>query len=258
MSTRKILIRFDDICPTMNWAQWEKAKKMLDAKGVTALLGVVPDCKDPELQIDEARPDFWKYIKELQKQGYAIAMHGYQHQFELKADGLVTKNKISEFAGLPYEEQLEKIRKGKDVFTQHGIEVDTFFAPAHSYDDNTLKALAECGYKYVSDGLSSKPYMRQRIKLLPCRSGGIPRIEKKSGYITAVVHAHEWANNVESVEYNRFIDTIENYFTCIVSFEEFKEWKHGYLFFQRINESIYYIYKQYIAPLAMKMIRFVR
>ena len=102
MSKRKILLRFDDICPTMNWDQWNKAKVLLDKDGVKPLLGVVPDNYDPELQIDETREDFWEYIKELQQNGYSIAMHGYHHKFELKADGIVTKNKISEFAGLPY------------------------------------------------------------------------------------------------------------------------------------------------------------
>lgn len=252
---RKILLRFDDICPMMNWAQWEKAKKMLDAKGVTALLGVVPNCKDPELQIDEARPDFWEYIKELQKQGYAIAMHGYHHQFEIKADGLVTRNKISEFAGLPYEKQLEKIRKGKDIFTKHGIEVNTFFAPAHSYDDNTLRALAVCGFKYVSDGLSSKPYLRQGIKLLPCRSGGIPRIEKKSGYITAVVHAHEWDRKDTGIEKSRFIDLFENYNSEIVSFNEYKQQKEGIGWCERLIEKCCLYLKLYLAPRLIHIIR---
>lgn len=246
MSTRKILIRFDDICPTMNWAQWEKAKKMLDDKGVTALLGVVPDCKDPELQIDEARPDFWEYIKDLRKQGFAIAMHGYNHQFELKADGLVTRNKISEFAGLPYAKQLEKVRKGKEIFNSHGIEVDTFFAPAHSYDDNTLKALAECGFKYVSDGLSSRPYMRQGIKLLPCRSGGIPRMEKKKGFITAVVHAHEWVKEEKKGEMIKYNDLLNNYTSEIVTYEVYSKWREGIALLQRLSEKAYMLIRDWL------------
>ena len=46
-----ILIRFDDICPTMNWEQWAKACALLDAYGKKPLIGVIPDCKDPDLQI---------------------------------------------------------------------------------------------------------------------------------------------------------------------------------------------------------------
>lgn len=249
MSKRKILLRFDDICPTMNWVQWERAKQMMDKAGVTALLGVVPDCTDPDLMIDAPRTDFWEYIKNLQNQGYTIAMHGYHHQFEIEADGLVTKNKISEFAGLPYERQLEKIKKGKVILNSHGIVTDVFFAPAHSYDDNTLRALAACGFKYVSDGLSSKPYMRQGIKLLPCRSGGIPRMEKKSGFVTAVNHAHEWVREEKKVDFVKFEGLLKDYRDEIVGFEEFCQWKPGNVFVQRMVEKGYMMLRDQVAPM---------
>lgn len=249
MSKRKILLRFDDICPTMNWEQWEKAKQMMDKAGVTALLGVVPDCTDPDLKIDAPRSDFWEYIKELQSQGFAIAMHGFHHQFEMKADGLVTKNKISEFAGLPYDRQLEKIRRGKEILNAHGINTDIFFAPAHSYDDNTLRALAVCGFRYVSDGLSSKPYKRQGIILLPCRSGGIPRLERRRGYITAVVHAHEWVRADKVEDWQKFIDLIKQHSEELCSFEEFVEWKNGVSWVQRIDELFYMFLRDRIVPL---------
>lgn len=253
MMKRKILIRFDDICPTMNWEQWERAKQMLDEAGVTALLGVVPDNTDPDLMIDAPRQDFWEYIKGLQAQGYAIAMHGFHHQFELKADGIVTRNKISEFAGLPYEVQLDKIRKGKDILNGHGIETDVFFAPAHSYDDNTLRALAACGFKYVSDGFSSKPYLRQGITLLPCRSGGIPRLHKNDGYITAVIHAHEWTRSDSSVEKQRFEAILSNHKEEIVSLRDYSNRKVGVAFVQRIFEKIYKWLIIYIAPVIVKL-----
>lgn len=253
MSKRKILLRFDDICPTMNWEQWERAKQMMDKAGVTALLGIVPDCTDPDLMIDAPRPDFWEYIKELQNQGYTIAMHGYHHQFEIKADGLVTKNKISEFAGLPYEKQLEKIQKGKEILNSHGIVTDVFFAPAHSYDDNTLRALTACGFKYVSDGLSSKPYIRQEIKLLPCRSGGIPVFGNKEGYFTAVVHAHEWEREDRQIEWKRYCDLLTKHFKDIVTFDEFCQWRNSNPHGQRFVECVYYVLKQYVAPAVYKL-----
>ena len=248
MSKRKILLRFDDICPTMDWEQWEKAKQMMDSAGVTALLGVVPECTDPDLMIEEPRADFWDYVKGLQEQGYAIAMHGYHHLFEIKADGLVTRNKISEFAGLPYKKQYEKIRKGKEVLESHGIKTDVFFAPAHSYDDNTLRALAACGFKYVSDGLSSKPYKRQGIVLLPCRSGGIPRMEKKEGYVTAVMHAHEWVRAEKRGEFLKFEGLLKDYRNEIVGFEEFSQWKSGNAFVQRMVEKGYMFLRDQVVP----------
>lgn len=249
MSKRNILLRFDDICPTMNWEQWEKAKNMMDKAGVTALLGVVPDCTDLDLMIDAPRSDFWEYIKEMQNQGYAIAMHGYHHQFEIKANGLVTKNKISEFAGLPYEKQLEKIQKGKEILNSHGIVTDVFFAPAHSYDGNTLRALADCGFKYVSDGLSSKPYMMQGIMLLPCRSGGIPRMEKKNGFVTAVMHAHEWVIEEKKGEFLKFEGLLRDYRDEIVGFKDFCQWKSGNTFVQRMVEKGYMVLRDKMVPM---------
>lgn len=252
---RKILLRFDDICPTMNWSQWEKAKSLLDKTGVKPLLGVVPDCTDPDLKIDNPRPDFWDYIKSLQSEGYTIAMHGYHHIFETKADGLVTRNKISEFAGLSYEVQLEKICRGKEIMNSHGVETDIFFAPAHSYDDNTLKALAACGFKYISDGLSSKPYSRQGVILLPCRSGGIPRMNNKNGYVTAVVHAHEWERKDKAIDYTKFRNLLEEHYVEIVSFMEFSKWKPGNAFIQRQIEHCYRFLRDNIVPSIRRIIK---
>lgn len=126
---RKILIRFDDICPTMNWEQWGKAKALLDEIGATALLGVIPNCQDSDLLIDKPRDDFWEYIRLLQQQGYAIAMHGYHHVFDIRAKGIITPPKHSEFAGHPYQVQYEKIKSGKDILLQHGIHTDVFLRP---------------------------------------------------------------------------------------------------------------------------------
>ena len=147
-----ILIRFDDICPTMNWEQWAKACALLDAYGKKPLIGVIPDCKDPDLQINEAKENFWEYVRELQAQGYKIAMHGHQHIFISQHKGMVNNRVGSEFAGLSYEKQLEKILAGQKILKEHGIETDVFFAPAHSYDLNTLRALKKAGKPCLACG----------------------------------------------------------------------------------------------------------
>lgn len=237
----KILVRFDDICPTMNWEQWNKAKKILDEKDVTALLGVIPDCKDPDLNIDKPREDFWTYIKELNEQGFVIAMHGYQHVFSLKADGIITHNKISEFAGLPYEVQLEKVAKGKEILNNHGIETDVFFAPAHSYDDNTIRACSACGFKYISDGYSRCPYIRHGIKMIPCRVG-MPNYKKDQEYATAILHAHEWTWDSKVDAYSKFEDLLINHSSEIVPWDIFKEWEIGSSQIEKVVEKVYYYY----------------
>lgn len=174
---RKILVRFDDICPTMDWNQWNRAMKILKLYHVKPLIGVIPDCQDPDLLIDLLRRDFWDYLKALQADGFAIAMHGYLHLYDTNAQGIVNGTSLSEFAGHSYEEQYEKIRKGKEILASHGIQTDIFFAPAHSYDENTLRALSANGFKYVSDGKSSKPFVREGIICIPVDQVGALELE---------------------------------------------------------------------------------
>ena len=69
MNKLNILIRFDDICPTMDYSQFKKATDLLDKYNVHPLIGVIPECQDEELLIEEYHSDFWNYIKELEKKG---------------------------------------------------------------------------------------------------------------------------------------------------------------------------------------------
>ena len=252
MANRKILLRFDDVCSTMDWKQWDMAMQLIDEINATALIGIIPDCQDPSLQIDTPRNDFWEYIKQLQDKGFSLAMHGFNHVFSTKANGIVTKNKISEFAGLPYEVQLEKVRQGKDILNAHGIDTDVFFAPAHSYDDNTLRALAECGFHYISDGFSSRPYHRQGIICIPCPNGGIPKIKRK-GYYTAVIHAHEWSRSDKSHDWALLQNLCRKHKEEIVGFNEFIKWKVGYTPIQRAVEKIMLFNMRYIIPILVKI-----
>lgn len=225
----------------MNWEQWERAKKLLDSVGATALLGVIPDCQDPALQIQPARLDFWDYIKQLQQEGYTIAMHGYQHVFDIWSSGLCTQKKHSEFAGHDYQEQYRRINEGKKILNGHGIETDVFFAPAHSYDDNTLKALRANGFRYISDGRSLKPYRRHGILCIPERSGGIPKMSNKGGYYTVVLHAHEWIREDRMHVWETLKKIITDSNNCFVDFNQFCNRPLGFSFIQRMCEKIYVI-----------------
>lgn len=191
MKIKKLMVRFDDLCPNMDWNMWEKADQILREYSVKPLIGVVPDCKDQELNIMEERGDFWNYIRGLQEEGYVVAMHGYQHVYDLKCRGMINIGQDTEFAGHPYDVQYEKLRKGKQLLSEHGIETDVFFAPSHSYDDTTLRALHDCGFKYISDGKSTKAVYRHNVMCVPLRTGGIPKI-RKHGIYAAVFHTSMW------------------------------------------------------------------
>jgi len=256
MGGKRILIRIDDVCPTMNRSNFDYAIRRLKECGKTALLGVVPNCKDNELKIESDDNLFWQKMSLLQEDGFCIAMHGYEHVFDIEAPGLVNNGFKSEFAGHPYGVQFDKIRMGKLLLEKNGIHTDVFFAPAHSYDNTTLKALSANGFKYVSDGKSSKPYLKYGIKCIPCRSGGISSM-RFGNYHVAVIHTHEWGKrgNIERDKFNRLIQERAD---CIAGFEEFTSLKAGWLPWQLLIEKSYLLYERIIKPRLSKIVKGVR
>jgi peptidoglycan/xylan/chitin deacetylase (PgdA/CDA1 family) len=152
------LLRFDDFCPTMNWTIWREVEAALIDSGVRPMLAVVPDNQDPELKIEPARDTFWEEVRSWQSRGWTIGLHGFQHRYVTTSAGIIGRNRYSEFAGLPYPAQLEKVRSGLAIFARQGVRPDVWVAPAHSFDSDTLCALNRCGLRAVSDGYFMLPH----------------------------------------------------------------------------------------------------
>ena len=55
-----------------------------------------------------------------------------------------------EFYGLNYHEQLDKIKNGIIEFEKRGIQIRSFFAPNHIYDEITLR-VKDCNINIVID-----------------------------------------------------------------------------------------------------------
>lgn len=181
------MIRLDDIAPDMNWERFYRVKEIFDKYDIRPLIGVVPDNRDATLHKEEGREDFWNIIRQLQESGWAVAQHGTYHCYETKDSGILGINPFSEFAGFPYEVQMQKLQVGKQIMQENGIRTDIFMAPGHTYDKNTLKALAECGFHVITDGLSSKPYLEEGILCIPCRLRGF---KTPDGIDTVCLHTN--------------------------------------------------------------------
>jgi hypothetical protein len=158
LSGAHYLVRFDDICPTMNWTVWEAIEAHLVRNGVRPILAVVPDNQDPFLMVEPPKADFWDRVREWQAKGYTIALHGYQHLYVNQERGLLRLTPNSEFAGLSREEQQAKLSKGLAIFARHGIRADAWVAPSHSFDATTVEILRELGIPVISDGLEPLPF----------------------------------------------------------------------------------------------------
>ena len=152
------IMRIDDICPTMNWSVFNRFEAAMDRHGVKPILAVIPDNQDPTFHIDPPAQDFWERVRTWQAKGWTIGLHGYQHRYVTQGGGILGLTRKSEFAGLPYEEQLDKLQRAVAVFDQHGVAVDAWVAPSHSFDWNTVAALNALGIRSISDGLAFQPY----------------------------------------------------------------------------------------------------
>lgn len=160
----KFLVRFDDMCPTVNWPLWQKLEDVMIEEGVRPILAVVPDNRDSDLHEGKHHERFWDVVRGWQARGWAIGLHGYQHLYVNRNAGLVGLNHYSEFAGVPAEEQRAKLISGLQIFKREGIRPDCWIAPAHSFDQNTVKVLSELGVTTISDGLSLFPHRDSQIR----------------------------------------------------------------------------------------------
>ena len=170
---RKIVFRMDDICPQMDHGRFDRVRQIFDRYDVKPIIGVVPECKDPLLNVDKEDPHFWEMIKQSQQSGWTIAMHGCFHEYVTKENGLLSHSRSSEFAGLSYEEQYRKLEYGRDKLKEYGIETDVFMAPSHSFDKTTIRALKDLGFRCVTDGLTARPYTYMGMLFVPCMEGKI-------------------------------------------------------------------------------------
>ena len=188
MFKTRYLIRLDDACPYMDKAKWQRMEDILDKFGVKPLVGIIPANADHETIIDPEDAVFWENALRWVEKGWSIALHGFDHVCVTESGGLNPVHKRSEFAGLPYEKQKEKISSGYTILKEHGFEVEWFFAPSHTFDANTLKVIKECTpIRKVSDMIATKPYLYDGITFAPCQMGRLRAMPIK-GYWCACYH----------------------------------------------------------------------
>lgn len=215
-----LTVRMDDITADMDWDKFYRFKSILDQNGVKPLIGIVPDNQDQKLHIKDCREDFFAIVKELMNEGWSVAQHGVNHVYETTKGGLFPLNSYSEFAGLPYEKQYKKIQEGKRLLEEKGISTTVFMAPAHTYDKNTLKALVDCGFSYITDGFGQGPYTQYGLTFLPISfSQKASFSRQKDGYSTIVFHT----NMMQDKDFVRYEKLFGEYKDLFIPYSEYIE-----------------------------------
>ncbi len=211
-----ILIRFDDIAENMNWDLMDKCERLFEKHDIKPVVGVIPKNKDIELLSYPKRENFWKTVNRWKSKNWEIAMHGYTHIYDMKTNkkDYFNYGGRSEFFGHSIEDQIEKIKKGLKVFEDNNIKIRVFYAPNHTYDRNTFKALKISGINEVIDGYGLIPYTEDEIKFIPQLF--YKPVSLPFGIQSTQIHLNYWNNN----DYEKFESFIIKNLKKIISYDE--------------------------------------
>lgn len=222
----KIFFRLDDITPNVDWDKFNFIVSVLKRHGVKPLLAVIPSNKDSELLKYPANSYFWRIIKELNQNGWTIAQHGFEHLYKTKNGGILKINKKGEFSGLDFKTQKSMIADGARIIKDRlSLTPKIFVAPGHSFDKNTIKALKENGFEYLSDGIALYPFKKWDIVWLPQVLWWPRKIW--FGWATVTLHI----NTEEQSDLNELEEFISKNRKIIGNFSELMEWykKSGFI-----------------------------
>lgn len=177
----RYILRLDDASDYMNIEKWKRMENLLDKYNIKPLAGIIPENQDPSLVgVYERDPLFWNKVNHWKEKGWELALHGYNHKYVTEEGGMNPVNKRSEFAGVPLEEQCIKIRIGMKIFREHEIEPRIFFAPSHTFDQNTLEALKkESNIRIISDTIANDVYYQEGFYFIPQQSGKVRKLPFK-------------------------------------------------------------------------------
>jgi len=240
-----LLIRLDDIAENMKWEYMKKCETIFDKYSIKPILGVIPNNKDKDLLNYEKNENFWEQVRNWQKKGWEISMHGFSHLYDKKTNklDLFGYGGDSEFFGHDFENQKEKIQKGLKKFADEGIKIRSFFAPNHTYDQNTLKAIKDCGIKNIIDGYGIAPYKYNDLVFMPQLF--YKEIMLPFGIQSTQTHINYWSDN----DYLKFENFISQNSSKIISFDHALNKVNNKLLFKIIN---------YTTEKILKTIRFFR
>ena len=235
------LLRFDDLCPGMDEAKWQRYLPLLERYRLKPIVAIIPENRDalidPEMAacgssasviqagVENRRTRdaaFWKQMRSLVAAGAEPALHGYRHLCAANGRSLVPLHRVSEFAGVDEERQRRWIDAGLSILRSHGLEPRIWVAPRHGFDRTTLNVLKSAGILLVSDGFAMRPFKGYGMIWLPQQLWA--PVEKHSGLWTICLHAGT-ASDEEVGELGEFLQRFAGQFKSVS--EVLNEWPIG-------------------------------
>ena len=234
-----ILIRLDDIAENMNWTLMEKCELLFDKYNIKPLLGVISNNKDQSLLQYKKNDNFWEQVRNWKRKNWEISMHGYTHVYDQETNkkDFFNYGGRSEFYGHSYEEQFSRIKKSLLKFKEENVEIRSFFAPNHTYDENTFSALKANNIINVIDGYGLMPFKKKNLNFFPQLF--YKEILLPFGIQSTQIHLNYWSEK-DFLKFENFV--IKNS-SKIISFDQAVKKVNNKLFYKSINWTIEKILK---------------
>ena len=206
----KYIIRLDDAAEKWNRSNWLKMEALLTKYKIRPVVGIIPQCEDPDMDIYNLDVEFADTIARWGKMGWQFALHGYNHVFISEAGGINPVNFKSEFAGVSLKIQKDKIRNGVERLSQIGVTPKIFFAPAHTFDNNTLIALKNCSdIEFISDTIAYDVYELDGFTVVPQQCGMARKLPFK---VTTFCYHPNNMNDKDFYELENFLEQYDKQF----------------------------------------------
>ncbi|MGA2568883.1 MAG: DUF2334 domain-containing protein [Terracidiphilus sp.] len=212
LSPARYLLRFDDLCPAMAADRWTPFQSLIEEFHLQPILAVVPDNRDPELDLSPPDPAFWPRMRALEAAGAIVGLHGYRHLCASYGRSLLALARSSEFAGVPAQTQRAWIADGLRILRDRGLNPRIWVAPRHGFDAHTLVALRAAGIPLVSDGFARRPHLRGGLIWIPQQLWG--PVDKPSGLWTICIHSNT-ARHADIDALRQFLITHAGQFTSV-------------------------------------------
>jgi hypothetical protein len=161
----RICFRLDDPSAASNH---DLERRLLEvfARNSTPLCAAVVPFKRKGGSVVSVRPDNVPHLVEAQeKRLLEIAQHGHAH---IPRGGKTADGRHSEFAGVSLEEQRRLITDGRQrLLATFKQPISGFVPPWNTFDRNTVHAVADTGFDYLSAGVRDRSFEPARLAALP-------------------------------------------------------------------------------------------
>lgn len=141
-----VVFRYDDYSARSDTAVERRLFESFGSRNIPLVVGAIPCIGATGRDDGEILPhEKADLLREAVETGTVdVAVHGYSH---------VKTGWWTELAGLPYEEQLFRLQRGRDLLKEAtGVETATCIPPYNAYDRDTLRAMQQVGYACLCAG----------------------------------------------------------------------------------------------------------